>query len=189
MAETDNRKIFAAYYIGEDIESKKAKYTDPHIIYANVSEPVSYETIEDIGRIPEYDRTIIIGSGSKSEFLREDSLLWVDTIPNDIASNFDYTIARVGDVINGKVKLYCNAIAPNTQFLYHSNDSETIYQTKVFYKDHVAIIPKNMYFPINADTLVWYMKPSNASSTRALLRLVSKIENEKTYSYVFEDVE
>lgn len=187
MAIIDNRAIYVAYYEGENIKTNKGNYTEPHIIYANVGEPVSYETIDDIGRIPEYDRVLVIDVGAKTEFIREDSILWIDTIPNDNKSNYDYVIARVGDEKGGIVKLYCNAIAPNTQFLYYCNDNENIYQVKVFYKDLIAIVPKNMYFPITAETKVWYMKPKDVTSEKALIRFLDRVEHVKTYSYIFED--
>lgn len=187
MAVIDNRDIYVSYYIGEDINTKKRSYTEPHIVYASVGEPVSYETIEDIGRIPEYDRVLVIDVGEKTEFIREDSILWIDTTPNDNRSNYDYVIARVGDEKAGKVKLYCNAVAPNTQFLYYTNDDENIYQVKVFYKDLIAIVPKNMLFPINADTKVWYIKPKTADEKKARIQFLDKISRTKTYSYIFED--
>lgn len=187
MAKIDDRDIYIAYYEGENIVTKKKSYTEPHIIYASVSEPVSYETIENIGRIPDYDRTIILDVGEKTEFVREDSVLWVETIPNDKRSNHDYEIARVGDVAGGKVKLYCRAIAPSTQFLYYSNDNENIYQVKVFYKDLIAIVPKNMLFPVNAETKVWYMKPKSVEEKQSLIHFLDRVEHTKTYSYIFEE--
>lgn len=187
MAIIDNRDIYVAYYIGENIDTKRKDYTEPHIIYASVSEPVSYETIEDIGRIPDYDRTIILDVGEKTEFVREDSVLWVDTIPNDAKTNYDYVIARVGDPAGGKVKLYCKAVAPNTQFLYYTNDDENIYQVKVFYKDLIAIVPKNMLFPVNAETKVWYIKPKTIDEKKARIQFVDKVTRTRTYSYIFED--
>lgn len=186
MAIIDNRPIYISYYIGENIETKRKDYTEPHTIYANVGEPVSYETIENIGRIPEYDRVLVIEVGDKVEFLREDSILWIDTIPNDNKSNYDYEIARVGDIKNDEIKIYCRAIAPNTQFLYYSNDNENIYQVKVFYKDLIAIVPKNMLFPITAETKVWYMKPKSIDEKRARIQFIDKVERAKTYSYIFE---
>lgn len=186
MAIIDNKEIYISYYIGKDISDNKSKYTEPHIIYANVSEPVSYENIDNIGRIPDYDRTLIIDVGENTEFLREDSVLWIDTIPNTDKDNFDYVIARVGDVKYGKVKVYCNAISPNTQFLYYSTDGENIYQVKVFYDNLVAIVPKNMYFPITGQSLIWYIKPASVETTNAKINMVSKTENVNTYTYTFE---
>lgn len=187
MAIIDTRPIYIAYKKGEDIQTQKESFTEPHIIYANVGEPVSYENIDDIGRIPEYDRVIVLSTGANTEFIREDSRIWIDTTPNDNKDNFDYVIARVGDVVHNQLKLYCNAIAPNTQFLYYTNDDETIYQVKVFYKDLIAIVPKNMYFPITAETSVWYMKPSSIESTNARIQFLDRIERNKTYSYIFEE--
>lgn len=188
MAKIDNRKIYISYYKGLNILTDKATYTEPNEIYANVGENVSRETVEQIGRIPDYDRTLVIEIGEKTEFVREDSLLWIDTVPNETKTNYDYTIARVGDRFGSKVTIYCNSIAPNTQFLYYSTDNENIYQVKVFYKDLTAIVPKNMYFPITADTKVWFTKPKSLDSTNSLLKLIDTKTNIKTYSYTFEEV-
>ena len=187
MAINDRVPIYIAYKKGENIKTDKESFTEPHLIYANVSEPVSYENIDDIGRIPEYDRTLVIDVGAKTEFLREDSRIWIDTTPNDKNDNFDYKIARVGDIVHRQLKIYCDAIAPNTQFLYYCNDGENIYKVKVFYKDLIAIVPKNMYFPITADTSVWYLKPASPDTENAKITFLDKIERTKTYSYIFEE--
>lgn len=187
MALVDIRPIYVSYSKGVNIANDKEQFTEPHIVYASVSEPVSYETIDDIGRIPEYDLTIIVDTGEKTEFIREDSRLWVETIPNDKQDNFDYVVARVGFVADRQLKLYCNAIAPSTQFLYYCNDGENIYQVKLFYNDLVAIVPKNMYFPVNKDTLVWAKKPSSVNSQDGLIEYIDRVERTKTYSYIFEE--
>ena len=187
MAIIDNREIYISYYKGKDIFTDKESFTEPSSIYANVGQPISYETIDNIGRIPDYDREVIVEVGEKTEFIREDSLLWLDTTPNSNKSNYDYVIARVGDNVGGRVKLYCNAIAPNTQFMYYSPDNQNIYQVKVFYKDLVAIVPKNMYFPVSKETKVWYIKPTSLDTEKALLKFVEKKENSRTYSYIFKE--
>ena len=77
MAITDNKQIYIAYFIGKNIETNKNDYTEPHIAYADVSEPISYENIDNIGRIPKYDRTLVFEVGEKTEFISEDSILWI----------------------------------------------------------------------------------------------------------------
>ena len=189
MANVDNKEINIYYCIGENISNGKLNYTKPHAIYANVSEPVSFETIDNIGRIPQYDRTLIISVGEKTEFVREDSVLWIDNFPNANNDNYDYVVARVGDVVNGEVKIYCNAVSPSTQFLYYSNDGENIYQVKVFFNGLTAVVPKNMYFPITKDSSVWFLKPASVETVRGKIKFVEKIEYIKTYTYVFKDDE
>lgn len=189
MANADNREIYIAYCMGEDVDSEKLVYTEPHTIFANVSEPVSFETLDNIGRIPEYDRTLVVEVGEKTEFIREDSILWIDTLPNENKDNYDYVISRVGDVVNGKMKVYCNAVTPSLQVLYYSNDKTNIYQIKVFFNGLVAVVPKNMYFPVTSNTDVWYLKPDSVETTKGKIKFVDKIEYIRTYAYVFEDVE
>lgn len=188
MAINDRVPIYIAYKEGENIKTHKESFTEPHLMYAVVSEPISYENIDDIGRIPEYDRTLVIDVGAKTEFLREDSRIWIDTIPNASKDNFDYVIARVGDIVHRQLKIYCNAVAPNTQFLYYCNDGENIYKVKVFYKDLVAIVPKNMYLPITENTSVWYLEPSSPEVEKAKIKFINKVEGTKTYSYIFKEV-
>ena len=187
MANLDNKEIYVSYFMGQNLSDGKAKYTEPHIIYGNVSEPVSYQTIEDIGRIPDYDRTVVLDVGEKTEFIREDTILWIDTMPNEQRDNYDHTVAQVGEPINGVVKIYCNAVSPSTQFLYYTNDNENIYQVKVFYNGYTAVVPKNMYFPITDKSSIWFLKPANVNSVKGRIKLVDKVEHVRTYMYVFED--
>ena len=190
MANIDNREIYVAYSIGESLSNGKVNFTEPHIVYAQVGEPVSFETIESIGRIPDYDRTIVLDVGENTQYISEDSVLWIDSLPNEAKDNYDYVIARlatVGEGPNQKLKLYCNEVAPNTQFIYYSNDGENIYQLKVFYNAFTAVVPKNVYFPITQSSLVWYLRPSGIDSARGKIKLVDKIEHLKTFMYVFEE--
>lgn len=190
MAVYDNLEIYVAYYIGEDLESGEKIYTKPHKIYANVGNPFDIEDMNDIGRVEKYDRTLYVDAGENTQFIREDTRLWVDCIPNESCDNFDYVLTRVSDNIGGYLRLYVNAVAPDTQFMFYSNDGEHIFRIKVYYDkaSNTAIVPKNMYLPINKDSLVWYRKPSNIGDTNHLLRYIDKTEYERTYTYNFEDV-
>jgi hypothetical protein len=72
--------------------------------------------------------------------------------------------------------------------MYYSPDNQNIYQIKLFFKDLVAIVPKNMYFPITKETKVWYKKPKSIETETTLLQFVERKENAKTYSYIFKEM-
>ena len=54
---------------------------------------------EDVGFVPDYDRLILVPYGEKTQFIDEQSLLWISVEPNANKSNMDYKIERVGDVL------------------------------------------------------------------------------------------
>jgi len=181
----DCKKIYISYYIGIDNDEKPV-YTEPIKVFAQVGSINSYMLNENIGKFPGYDRIIQLEKDDNIEFLREDSLIWVDTVPNSTKNNMDYKIEKLGESYDNIIPLYCSSTIPNTKALYYSIDATNIYQVKVIYKDLTAIVPKNMYFPIDEDSAVWFIKPSNILSTNGKIHLINKEQCGDVYKLTFE---
>ena len=179
------KPIYVAYALG-DIDGKVI-HDEPIKVYAQVEDVKSLVLREDVGFVPDYDRLILVPYGEKTQFIDEQSLLWISVEPNANKSNMDYKIERVGDVIDGNFILYCNSLTPNTKPLYYERNG-TIYQVKVDLNNMVAIFPLNKYFPIDDTTKVWLTKPSSVETTTNLVRLVSKQRLEKSYKLTFAKV-
>ena len=182
------KPIYVAYALG-DIGGKMI-YDEPIKVYAQVEDVKSLVLREDVGFVPDYDRLILVPYGQKTQFIDEQSLLWISVEPNATKSNMDYKIERVGDVIDGNFILYCNSLTPNTKSLYYERKG-TIYQVKVDFDSTnlVAFLPLNKYLPIDKTSKIWYTKPVNGESTTNLMRLVSKQRLEKSYKLTFAKVE
>ena len=181
-----SKDIYVAYPLGDD--NGKIGYDEPIKIYAQVEDVKSLVLREDVGFVPDYDRLILVPYGEKTQFIDEQSLLWISVEPNANKSNMDYKIERVGDVIDGNFILYCNSLTPNTKPLYYERKG-TIYQVKVDLNDMVAMLPLNKYLPIDSTTKIWLTKPSSVETTTNLVRLVSKQRLEKSYKLTFAKVE
>ena len=184
----DCKNIYISYYVGIDANEKPV-YTEPVQIYAQVGNINSYMLNENIGRFPGYDRVIQVERDEKVEFLREDSLIWVDTIPNSTKTNMDYKIEKIGEPLDTIISLYCSSTTPNTRALYYSIDETNIYQVKVIYKDLIAIVPKNMYFPIDEESAVWFIKPASILSTNGKIHLIDKEQYGSIYKFTFEELD
>lgn len=180
------KPIYVAYALG-DIGGKVI-YDEPIKVYAQVEDVKSLVLREDVGFVPDYDRLILVPYGEKTQFIDEQSLLWISVEPNANKSNMDYKIERVGDVIDGNFILYCNSLTQNTKPLYYERKG-TIYQVKVDLNDMVAMLPLNKYLPIDSTTKIWLTKPSSVETTTNLVRLVSKQRLEKSYKLTFAKVE
>ena len=180
------KPIYVAYALG-DIGGKMI-YDEPKKVYAQVEDVKSLVLREDVGFVPDYDRLILVPYGEKTQFIDEQSLLWISVEPNEPKSNMDYKIERVGDVIDGNFILYCNSLTPNTKSLYYERNGK-IFQVKVDLNDLVVMLPLNKYLPINRTTKVWLTKPTEIESTKNLVRLVSKQRLEKSYKLTFAKVE
>ena len=165
------KPIYVSYALG-DIDGKVI-HDEPHKVYAQIEDVKSLVMREDVGYVPDYDRLITIPYGEKTQFIDEQSLLWISVEPNANKSNMDYKIERVGDVIDGNFILYCNSLTQNTKPLYYEYKGQ-IYQVKVDFDNGnlVAISPLNKYLPITQDTKVWTTKPVDTNSTKNLLRVV-----------------
>lgn len=183
-----SKDIYVAYPLGDD--NGKIGYDEPIKIYAQIDDVKSLVLREDVGFVPDYDRLILVPYGEKTQFIDEQSLLWISVEPNANKSNMDYKIERVGDVIDGNFILYCNSLTPNTKPLYYERNG-TIYQVKVDFDSNnfVAFLPLNKYLPIDKTSKIWYTKPTNGKSTTNLMRLVSKQRLEKSYKLTFAKVE
>lgn len=182
------KPIFIAYSLG-DINGKVI-YDNPKKIYAQIEDVKSLVLREDVGYIPNYERLVLVPYGEKTQFIDEQTLLWVNVEPNSNYSNSDYKIERVGDVIDGNFILYCNSKTPNTKPIYYERNGQ-IYQVKVEFDNSslVAILPLNKYFPITVDTKIWLTKPTSIESTKNLVKLVGKQKLEKSYKFIFKKVE
>lgn len=184
LLKKDCKEVYISFYIGLDLDDKPV-YTEPQKVFAQVGDVTAYILSENIGDIPGYDRILQFEVGDMVEYLREDSLLWIDAIPNKQKTNMDYKIEKLGDVVNGIVQLFCSRTTPNTTPIYYCNDGKNIYQVKIIYKDYEAIVPRNMYLPIDCSSLVWYLRPANAESTKGRI-VVSDIEElEDVYKITF----
>ena len=181
------KPIYVSYVLGES--NGKIGYDEPIKIYAQIEDVKALVLRENVGIIANYDRLILVPYGEKTQFIDEQSLLWISVEPNANKSNMDYKIERVGDVIDGNFILYCNSLTPNTKSLYYERNG-TIYQVKVDFDSTnlVAFLPLNKYLPIDSTTKIWFTKPSSVETTTNLVRLVSKQRLEKSYKLTFAKV-
>lgn len=182
------KPIYVAYALGND--GNEVAHDEPIMVHAQVEDVKSLVLREDVGFVPDYDRLILVPYGEKTQFIDEQSLLWIGVEPNAKRNNSDYKIERVGDVVDGNFILYCNSLTPNTKPLYYERNNK-VYQVKVDFDSGslVAILPLNKYLPIDKTSKIWYTKPTNGESTTNLVRLVSKQRLEKSYKLTFAKVE
>jgi hypothetical protein len=182
------KPIYVSYALGND--GSKVVHEEPIKIYAQIEDVKSLVLREDVGFIPDYDRLILVPYGEKTQFIDEQSLLWISVEPNTNRNNSDYKIERVGDIVDGNFILYCNSLTPNTKPLYYEHKGK-IYQIKVDFDSSnlVAVLPLNKYLPIDKSSKIWYTKPTNGESTTNLIKLVSKQRLEKSYKLTFTKVE
>ena len=182
------KSLYVAYAKGTTLDGK-IEYSEPIKIYAQTEDVKSLVLREDVGYVPDYDRLILVPLGEKTQYIDEQSLLWVGVEPNAKKSNMDYKIDRVGDIIDNNFILYCNSLTPTTKPLYYENGG-TIYQVKVdLDKDNlVAIVPSNKYLPITTSTKVWLTKPTSVESTTNLISLISKERLIKSNRLTFQRV-
>jgi hypothetical protein len=181
------KSIYVAYALGN--EGDKIGYTEPMKIYAQTENVTSAVVRDKVGIVIDYDRLILVPFGENTQFINEQSLLWIGVQPNAKRNNMDYGIERVGDVVDGNFVVYCKSLTNNYKPLYYEYGGK-IYQTKLdFDKDTLtALVPFNKYLPINAKTKVWLTKPTNSESITNLIKLVLKKQLDKSYKLVFERV-
>lgn len=181
------KPIYVAYALGD--ENGKIGHEEPIQIYAQIEDVRSLVLREDVGFVPDYDRLILVPYGEMTQFIDEQSLLWISVEPNASKSNMDYKIERVGDVIDGNFILYCNSLTPNTKSLYYERNGK-IYQVKIDLDSTnlVAIVPFNKYLPIDDTTKIWLTKPNNLESVKNLVKLVDKERLTKSYKLTFSRV-
>lgn len=185
LANTLLSPIYVAFSLGEG--SDDLSYSKPQVIYAQVSDVKSLVLREDVGNIPNYDRVVVIPYGEKTQYINDQSRLWIEIEPNESANNMDYKIERVGDVIDGNFSLYLTSLTPNYKPLYYAHNG-SILRAKVSLDKLVALVPFNQYLPIDKATKVWLTSPSDINSTRNLVRLTKKEKLKNSYRLFFERV-
>ena len=182
------KPIYVAYALGGD--GNKVAYDEPIRVHAQIDDVKSSVVRKNVGFIPDYDRLILVPFGEKTQFIDEQTLLWISVEPNANRSNSDYKIERVGDVIDGNFILYCNSLTANTKPIYYERNGK-IYQVKIDFDSSslVGILPLNKYLPIDNHTKVWTTKPTSVNSTTNLMQLEKKQRLEKSYKLSFKKVE
>lgn len=182
------KPIYVAYALGSD--GTKVIYENPMRIYAQIEDVKASIMREDVGIVESYDRLILVPYGEKTQYIDEQSLLWVSVEPNATKNNSDYKIERVGDIVDGNFILYCNSLTSNTKPIYYERNNK-IYQVKIDFDSGsmVAFLPLNKYFPVTTKTKFWTTKPTSLESTTNLIELVKKERLDKSYKLTFRKVE
>lgn len=176
------KPIYVSYVLGES--NGKIGYDEPIKIYAQIEDVKALVLRENVGIIANYDRLILVPYGEKTQFIDEQSLLWVDVEPNTKRNNMDYKIERVGDVIDGNFILYCKSLTPNTKSIYYEHKGK-VYQAKIDFDNSklVSILPVNKYLPIDNTTKIW----TNSTMT-SQIKLVKKELFGDSYKLTFQKV-
>ena len=182
------KPIYIAYALGSD--GSKVVYDKPIKIHAQIDDVKSLILREQEGIIKDYDRIILVPYGEKTQYIDEQTLLWINIEPNLSYNNSDYKIERVGDIVNGNFVLYCNSLTANTKSIYYERNKK-IYQIKIDFdnRNMVAFLPLNKYFPVSSTTKIWVTKPSSIENNTNLIKLIKKERCEKSYKLTFEKVE
>ena len=180
------KPIHIAYALGS--VDGKVLYEEPIKVYAQIEDVKSLYLKEDVGFLPDFDRAVLVPYGERTQFIDEQTLLWINAIPNESKSNSDYKIERIGDIIDGNFILYCNSLTPKTTPIYYERGG-IIYQTKMELNGLVGDIPLNKYLPVGYSTKFWLTKPKSVETTTNLIRLISKERLESSYRLTFERVE
>lgn len=166
--------IYISFPIGANLKGE-LEYCEPIKINAQKNGVTSVVSRETFGIVPQYDRLISVPYGNKSKYINEQTLLWVDTTPNENYSNMDYKIERKGDIVNGEFILFCNSTTENTKSIYYENRNGKIYQVKLNLQNMVAIVPSDKWLPITRETKIWLTQPKDNTTTTNLVK-VDKIE-------------
>lgn len=182
------KKIYIANALGVD-EKGKMGYDTPITIDAQVGDKLSYVLRDVYGTILDYDRKIVVPFGGNVKFINEQSVLWIDTVPNAERSNMDYKIERCGDVVNGNLTLYCKSLIGNIGILYYEYKNK-IYETKIDFNLDLmsAIIPLNKYLPITTESNIWLNRPENVDDLTNKIKFVKKVNIGNSYRLVFKRV-
>lgn len=182
------KKIYVANALGVD-EKGKMGYDTPIRIDAQVGDKISYVSRDVYGTILDYDRKVIVPFGGKTQFINEQSVLWINTIPNAERSNMDYKIERCGDVVDGNFPLYCKSLVDNKNVLYYEYNSK-IYEVKLDFNIDllVGIVPLNKYLPLTKESNIWLTRPENSESLTNKIKFIKSVNIGNSYKLVFERI-
>ena len=84
---------------GNDTLEVEVAFSSPLYLRVNVSANAGQEAIEVFGSQTEYSRTVSI-AGNECPLV-EGCRVWFGVEPNELATNHNYTVARVADSKNG----------------------------------------------------------------------------------------
>lgn len=189
LCTNNKRNIYVSYKIG-DINGK-SMYEEPVSIVAQVGNMRGATNVENYGKESDYDRLVYLEYNNNTLYIDEHSKIWIDVKPINSESLPDYEIVRCGDVINLVFTLYLKSIGRSLKELWFEYKNK-IYSAKVdFYNNEMkAVIPANMWLPIQLETTpVWYRNPNNDNtSSLGKMKLVSKTKENNSYILIFDKI-
>lgn len=180
------RPIYIAYIIGEG-DNNEMVYSRPQEVYAQVGDVSSFIVKGEEGIVKDYDRLIIVPCGEKTQYINEQTRIWVDSIPNESQNNMDYEIKRLGDIADNNIPIYLSSLTQNYKPLYYALNG-SILRVKVQLDNLVAQVPFNQYLPINKATKVWLTRPTSLEDITNLITLTKKEKVNNKYRLYFERV-
>ena len=186
------RPFYVAYLIGN--RKGLPVYKQPHKVYGLVSTPSSLSVNQSIGLDFPYQRIITAKKSRDFEFIDEQSVLWIDILPNsETNTSHDFLVRKVTDIDeNGEFQIYCERTNYTTVDFWYEIDG-LIFQKKIPFNitTNVAVIPKNLYLPIEIDeTTCWKFNPKDdVTATNGKLVLEDKEDVWDCYVLTFKEVE
>lgn len=178
--------IYIAYNLGDN-GNNELQYSNPQKVFAQIGDVSSFLVRENVGSMPDYDRVIIVPCGEKTQYINEQTRVWVERTPNESQNNMDYEIKRLGDIVDNNLPIFLSSLTPNYKPLYYAIDG-SILRAKVELDNLVAQVPFNQYLPINKATKVWLTRPTSLEDKTNLITLTKKEKLKKSYRLFFERV-
>lgn len=177
--------MYFAYRLGEvDGVTKYSNILVDKCQFIDIKKSVS---IQAYGYETQYDAVMLVENNSNSRLIDKFTKIWVNSVPLDANSNTGYRIIRESNNSDGIITFYIQSTTDNYDELWYEYNG-VIYRTEVLYNSENKIVqtPKNMYFPIDKTTKVWYIEPDNSSSTNGLIKLKSTKSTDNSNLYYFE---
>lgn len=183
----DTKQIYIAYSLGE--MNGKMHYTDIKAIRGNVSNVMGEADFKAYGKTEDYDREILFECNEDTKYIDITTKIWVDVVPNSRYDEADYTIVKVGSIIEDVFAIAIKSKSSDLQIIWYAIDNN-IYSAKVLFDFNTlkARIPKNKYLPITEQTKVWYRNPKgNLFEQNGLMTLTDKDIINDTVELIFEE--
>lgn len=176
ISQKDKKQIYCAYRLGEN--NGKTRYTEEvHTLECQFTKLNGVKQVNYYGTEMSFNATAIFENTEKNRYIDKFTKFWLSTKPENGNVSAEYKVVGLSDEVDGVIIVWLNSVVQNHTDLWYLSEDNLIYQINVMYDfdTNKAIIPKNMYCPIEPHTKVWDVDPEdNPNATEGLMYLTFK---------------
>lgn len=186
IQEKDKRTVYIAYRYGLD-ENGNAVFGEPIEQKAIVSMFGGESPNSEYGTAHSLSFELLFDKNSATKYINLYTRVWVNKIPITSDDSPDCEITKPPENADGLILVNCSSTAVNDTTLYYEFGGKVLsFVAKDDLENNRFYTEPNVYLPIDSDTKMWYIEPTDIDDVDCTMAIVDKNETKKYIEYTVE---